>query len=143
MIYKVAFTLNGSLLVRKVMPSTSRSQKGNPLQRQNECQIIMLWLKFQTLLNLILYGKPVIYPWLHSAWIKGPMRRIAYMPFFWTSLMNFAKSYCPTKLNCSSNRELYCHILPSWAKHKCLYYTEIRANSLTLPGVGSWTFQKT
>jgi len=39
------------------------------------------------------------YPWFHSAWMNGPSLMVADIPFSPIVLMNFTKSYDPSKLN--------------------------------------------
>lgn len=47
------------------------------------------------------------YPWFHSAWMNGPTLRVAYIPYSPINLMNFTKSYCPSKLYCKNLEKYY------------------------------------
>jgi hypothetical protein len=45
------------------------------------------------------------YPWFHSAWMNGPSLMVADIPFSPIVLMNFTRSYDPSKLNYNDKNE--------------------------------------
>lgn len=116
-------TLKGGLSDRKVIFSTSLSQYGRPLEFGNDkdktwettSKVVLPDPEIQSRgTNILIWsdggvrlrrrievkGKGV-YPWFHSAWMKGPTRRVTYMLFSPIILMNFTKSLFPSKSNCS------------------------------------------